>query len=115
MSFFGRKEREAPEQTIRVEGSVRWEVMYDVAAKMYVGICHDLNLNAAGATWIEFQEVASETMAALFVDIAHHGELEEFARTHGWRFSALPRPGVRPRFDIPFEPRLVPELTAAYA
>lgn len=112
--FFGR-DKTAREEVVRVEGSVQWQVMYDVAAKIYVGICPDLNLNAAGATWLEFQQVAGETMAALFADLVQHGEFDSFARGHGWRYTALPRPGVHPRFDIPFEPRLVPELTTAYA
>jgi hypothetical protein len=112
--MFGRN-KTAREQLVRVEGNVTWQVAYDVAAKVYVGVCPQLNLNAIGDTWIEFQQIASESMAALFLDLVHAGEFETFVSKHGWHAQPLPQPGITPRFDIPFETRKVPELNAAYA
>lgn len=113
MSFFRREKTR--EQVVNVEGNVTWQVTYDVAAKMYIGVCPELNLNAIGDTWIEFQQIAHESMAALFLDLVRAGEFESYVRQHGWRSQPLPQPGISPRFDIPFETRKVPELNVAYA
>jgi hypothetical protein len=105
----------AREMVVKIEGKVQWQVMYDQKAKVYIGVCPMLNLNAIGDTWIDFAQVANEAMGGLFLDLVQSNEFEAFMRAHGWHWSPLPPPGVTPRFDLPFEPQIVPELSAAYA
>lgn len=110
MSLFGKKH-----VIVRIEAQVLWLVTYDQDAKVYMGVCQALNLNAIGDTFIDFQECANEAMHALFSDLVRSGDFAGFLRTHGWQSTPLPERGEMPRFDIPYETRQVPELTAAFA
>jgi hypothetical protein len=96
--FFGNRNV----QIIQIEANVQWEVAFDPDAKVYMGVCRALNLNAIGDTWIEFQECANDALNALLLDLFRSGEFEGFMRTHGWRPSSVPVPGSTPRFDVPF-------------
>jgi hypothetical protein len=99
VSFFRRK----PEFVVQVRGQIGWKVAYDPESSLYIGICTELNLNASGDTFAEFQAVANDAMAGLFKDLFDHGEFEAFLRTNGWQHTPLPAPGVTPRFDVPFD------------
>lgn len=111
--MFGRNR--VREMVVKIEGKVQWQVMYDHRAKVYIGVCPMLNLNAIGDTWIEFTQVANDAMGGLFLDLVRTNEFDAFMRERGWRSGPLPPSGVTPRFDLPFEPQVVPELSAAYA
>ena len=100
---------------VRIEAQVQWIAKYDVEARVYMGLCPALNLNAIGDTWIDFQECANEAMGALFMDLFRSGEFVQFMRVKGWQFSPLPAAGSAPRFDIPFETRQVSELSHTIA
>lgn len=114
MSLFRRDK--AIQQVVHVEAKVQWEVAFDPDAKVWMGACRMLNLNAIGDTWIEFQECANDALGALLLDLFRSGEFEGFMRANGWTSSPLPARGT-PRFDVPFEVQRtrVQELVAAHA
>lgn len=113
------KQPAAPEPVvIQIEANIQWQVARDLAARLYVGVCQPLNLNAVGETWIEFQECANDALATLLLDLFQSGEFEGFLRANGWSASSIPEPGTTPRFDVPFDVRRagsVQELVAAGA
>lgn len=81
-----------------------WQAHQDPQTGTWVGVCKALNLNAAGDTWAELQECANEAMSLLFADLLEEGELADFLHRNGWRLKTpLPKPGVQPRFDVPFD------------
>lgn len=89
---------------VQVEGNVLWQVARDQTTGRFVGICRELNLNAVGDTWAEFQEGANEAMQMLLMDLFKEGELEKFLTTKGWRtLTPMPTRGsATPKFDVPF-------------
>ena len=87
--------------TIKVEANLTWRVARDAQSGMFVGVCHELNLNALGETWLEFQEVANDAVTTLFLDLFEDNELDGFLSENGWRAEQLP-PGRAPEFDVPF-------------
>lgn len=97
MALFGKKP-----VLVQIEGQVQWLVARDPRDGHWFGVCPMLNLNAAGDTWTEFQECAEDAMELLFESLFENGELDEFLRSHGWRYTPRPRPGTRVRFEIPF-------------
>lgn len=72
---------------MQIQGNVRWEVAFEPDAKVYVGVCRMLNLNAIGDTWIDFQDCAADAMGALFLDLFMSGDFEGFMRANGWNTS----------------------------
>ncbi len=88
---------------VRVETNVSWRVAFDAQARVYVGVCDMLNLNAIGDTWSEFQECANEAMALLFQDLFECNELDAFLLRNGWKLMATPPPGHEPVFDVPWD------------
>ena len=115
--MFFRKDKTARQVVVRVEGNIQWEVARDPDTNVYIGVCRALNLNAIGDTWIEFQECANEALGALLLDLLRSGEFDAFMHANGWRSTALPGPGVTPRFDVPFDVQRTQmrELVAAHA
>jgi hypothetical protein len=99
---------------VRIEAQVTWHYKYDAEARVYMGICPALNLNAIGDTWIDFQDCVNDAMGALFRDLFRDGEFEQFMRSKGWQSGPLPV-GATPRFDIPYDTRQTQELSANLA
>jgi predicted RNase H-like HicB family nuclease len=111
--FFGKKP-----VTVQIEANVQWEVIRDAESGMWIGVCHALNLNAAGETWAELQACIAESIGLLLEDLFADGELDMFLRAQGWSpLGALPPRGDRVRFDVPFslERRPAREFLAALA
>lgn|SRR5574341_510639 len=86
---------------VQIDGQVQWLVARDPKDGHWFGVCPLLNMNAAGDTWTEFQECASEAMQVLFEALLENGELEAFLRAHGWSHTPVPARGT-PKFEIPY-------------
>jgi predicted RNase H-like HicB family nuclease len=98
MSIFGKQP-----VLVEIRARVRWQVAQDVTDGHWFGVCPDLNVSAAGDSWTEFQECASEAMSLLFQNLFKRGEMEGFLRRHGWTTNRpLPEPGTRATFVVPY-------------
>ena len=113
MSIF--RNEKPVEQVVHIQGNVHWEVAFDTNAKVYIGLCRMLNLNAIGETWIDFQQSANDAMGALFSDLFQSGEFEKFMQANGWHSSTLPQRGTTPRFDMPFAVQRTDRVQELYA
>ena len=89
---------------VQIDGKVSWVVSRDPDSKGWVGVCPPLNLTAEGDTFEELNKSQIEAMALLFADLFAEGELEAFLRRNHWA-AALPKPGTKAKFDMPFEMR----------
>lgn len=88
---------------VEIRARVLWQVAQDRTDGHWFGVCPDLNISAAGDTWTEFQECASEAMSLLFSSLFKRSELDGFLRAHGWTTARpLPAPGTRAHFVVPF-------------
>jgi hypothetical protein len=104
--MFGRK----GEVVVQIAAQLAWQVIHDPQSGQYIGVCPALNLNAAGDSWVEFQECANEAMQLLFADLFEDDELEAFLRRNGWQMLGDVPPGRRPVFDIPANITQVSEM-----
>lgn len=82
--------------------NIAWVGYRDPETGRWIGVCHSLNLNAAGDTFAELQASANEAMALLFEDLAAEGDLDQFLSRNGWTLKTpMPAAGTRVRFDVP--------------
>ena len=88
---------------IQIKAQIAWQAARDPQTGVWIAACPALNLNAVGDEWTDLQECAAEAMSLLLQDLFEDGELQAFLYENGWRLgSALPDPGSRVRFDVPF-------------
>lgn len=89
---------------VEIKASLSWEVARDPETQTWIGICRDLNLNAIGDTWAEFQAGANDAIALLLTQLLRHGQLEKFLRDHGWTPAVpLPARDARVHWDVPYQ------------
>jgi hypothetical protein len=95
-------------QLVQIQGNnIQWQAAQEPTTGVWIGVCPQLNINAAGDSWTELLEAMGEATALLFASLLESGELAAFLRTQGWHsVGPLPDPAAkRVKFDVPFDLR----------
>lgn len=89
--------------TIRIYATMDWRAERSEEDGGWVGVCKQLGITTEAETLDELHSLAPEAMEFLFLDLLEDGELEEFLKQKGWKYSreGVDTPG--PKFHIPWQ------------
>ena len=85
LAFFGG--RKGTPTASRIQAEVVWRVGQDEESDKWVGYCEGLAITVQADSLDELHSLIPETMALLVQDLVEEGDLEEFLRLKGVRYS----------------------------